>query len=193
MTDVGAAIPASLHTPLDENAITVDPNQCSVLICPAYCSYLHRLLEPVSIYQRILVAVDLTESSFTIAERGRALAAALGSDLEMLHVVEPPPVVAPIPPDTVIPAIIKTQEELIEAAQKHLANLAGGPGSQQARWRVEVGSVKVELLRVAREFHVELIILGNHGRHGLAFIFGPTEDAVLHSAPCDILAVRVAG
>lgn len=52
------------------------------------------LLEPVSIYHRILVAVDLTESSFTIAECGRALAAALGSDLEILHVVEPPPVVA---------------------------------------------------------------------------------------------------
>src|ERR1700730_3230095 len=152
----------------------------------------HVLLEPVSIDHRILVAVDLTESSFTIAERGRALAAALGSDLEILHVVEPPPVVAPMPPDAVTPAIIKTQEELIEAAQKHVANLAGEPGSKQARWRIDVGSAKVELLRVAREFHVDLIILGNHGRHGLAFISGPTEDAVLHSAPCDVLAVRVA-
>jgi universal stress protein A len=146
----------------------------------------------VSIYHRILVAVDLTESSFTIAARGRALAAALGSDLEILHVVEPPPAVAPIPPDTVVPAIIETQEELIEAAQKHMAKLAGEPASEQARWRIEVGSVKVELLRVARELHVDLIILGNHGRHGLAFIFGPTEDAVLHSTPCDVLAVRVA-
>jgi universal stress protein A len=150
------------------------------------------VLESMSIYHRILVAVDLTESSLTIAERGRALAAALGSELEMLHVVEPPPVVAPFPPDTVTPAIIKTQEELIEAAQTHLATLAGGPGSQQARWRVEVGSVKVELLRIARELHVDLIILGNRRRHGLAFIFGPTEDAVLHSAPCDVLAVLVA-
>ena len=91
-----------------------------------------------------------------------------------------------------IEVVIKTQEELIEAAHMHLATLASGPGSQQARWRVEVGSVKVELLRIAREFQVDLIILGNHGRHGLAFIFGPTEDAVLHSAPCDVLAVRVA-
>jgi hypothetical protein len=49
--------------------------------------------------------------------------AASQSDLEILHVVELPPVVAPIPPDAVTPAIIKTQEELIEAAQKHMANL----------------------------------------------------------------------
>jgi universal stress protein A len=146
----------------------------------------------MSIYHRILVAVDLTESSFTITERARALAAALGSELEILHVVEPQPFVAPIPPDAVTPAIIETQEALIEAAQEHMAKLAGEPDSKQAGWRVEVGSVKAELLRVAGEFHADLIILGNHGRHGLAFIFGPTEDAVLHSAPCDVLAVRVA-
>jgi universal stress protein A len=146
----------------------------------------------VSTYHRILVAVDLTESSFTVAERGRALAAELGSELEILHVVESQPFVAPIPPEAVTPAMIETQEELIQAAQEHMAKLAGEPGSKQAGWRVEVGSVKVELLRVAREFHADLIILGNHGRHGLAFIFGPTEDAVLHSAPCDVLAVRLA-
>jgi universal stress protein A len=146
----------------------------------------------MSIYHRILVAVDLTESSFTITERARALAAALGSELEILHVVEPQPFVAPIPPDAVTPAIIETQEALIEAAQEHMAKLAGEPDSKQAGWRVEVGSVKAELLRVAGEFHADLIILGNHGRHGLAFIFGPTEEAVLHSAPCDVLAVRVA-
>jgi hypothetical protein len=32
---------------------------------------------------------------------------------------------------------------------------------------------------------------GVKARNPLAIIFGPTEDAVLHSAPCDVLAVRV--
>jgi hypothetical protein len=32
---------------------------------------------------------------------------------------------------------------------------------------------------------------GVKARSPLAIIFGPTEDAVLHSAPCDVLAVRV--
>jgi universal stress protein A len=47
-------------------------------------------------------------------------------------------------------------------------------------------------LRVAGERHVDLIVLGNREKHGRAIIFGPTEDAVLHAAPCDVLAVRVA-
>lgn len=144
------------------------------------------------IYRRILVAVDLTESSCRIAERGRALAGVLGSDLEIFHVVEPVPVVAPIPPDAVAPTLINTQEELIEAALAHLAKLAGGPRSLQVRLKVEVGDVKTELLRRARALQVDLLIVGNRGRHGFASIFGATEDAVLHAAPCDILAIQIA-
>jgi universal stress protein A len=57
---------------------------------------------------------------------------------------------------------------------------------------VEVGAIKSEILRVAGERHVDLIVLGKREKHGRAIIFGPTEDAVLHDAPCDVLAVRVA-
>jgi hypothetical protein len=32
---------------------------------------------------------------------------------------------------------------------------------------------------------------GVKARNPFAIVFGPTEDAVLHSAPCDVLAVRV--
>jgi universal stress protein A len=142
-------------------------------------------------YTRILVAVDLTQSSFSIAERGRVVATAFGADLTIIHVVEPLPLVAPIPPVTVVQPLIETQEQLIQAAQQHVARLASEQSPQPARWRVEVGNVKTELLRVAQELEVDLIVLGSHGRHGLAVIFGPTEDAVLHSAPCDVLAVRI--
>ncbi len=142
--------------------------------------------------RRILVAVDLTEDSVKVAERGRMLAAALGSELELIHVLEPLPVAAPIPPEPVLPTLIETQEKQLEAAQKRLAHLAANLELPQARWSVEVGAaIKAEIVRVAREHRVDLIVLGNREKHGLAFIFGPTEDAVLHSAPCDVLAVRV--
>jgi universal stress protein A len=145
----------------------------------------------VPTYRRILVAVDLTENSVRIAECGRVLAAALGSDLEMVHVVEPLPLAVPIPPEAVTPVLLETQDELVQAAQEHLARLAAHPALQPVRWSVEVGNIKAEILRVARERNVDLIVLGNREKHGLAVIFGPTEDAVLHSAPCDVLAVRV--
>ncbi|HHQ41669.1 MAG TPA: universal stress protein, partial [Chromatiales bacterium] len=37
----------------------------------------------------------------------------------------------------------------------------------------------------------DLIVLGSHGRRGLTRLLGSTADAVLHSARCDVLAVRI--
>jgi universal stress protein A len=49
------------------------------------------------------------------------------------------------------------------------------------------------LLRAAREWPADLVVLGSRERHGLALIVNLTEDAVLHAAPCDVLAVRLPG
>jgi universal stress protein A len=145
----------------------------------------------VTTYRRILTAVDLTENSVKVAQCGRMLAAAFGSELEIIHVVEPLPVSVPIPPEAVVPTLIDTQEYLIEVAQERLSSLASDSGPLPVRWSVEVGTIKTEILRVAREHHIDLIVLGSREKHGLAFIFGPIEDGVLHGAPCDVLAVRV--
>jgi universal stress protein A len=61
----------------------------------------------------------------------------------------------------------------------------------KATWRVEAGNTKSEILRVAREEHADLIVLGSRERHGLAIMVNFTEDTVLHAAHCDLLAVRL--
>jgi universal stress protein A len=142
-------------------------------------------------YHRILVAIDLSETSDNVAGRGRVIAAALGAHLQMVHVVEPVPISAAIPPEPLTPDLVDAQEEIIEAAGEYLENLAAKLDLPGVRWSVEVGKIKTEVVRVAREREIDLIVLGNREKHGLAFIFGPTEDAVLHAAPCDVLAVRI--
>jgi universal stress protein A len=57
--------------------------------------------------------------------------------------------------------------------------------------RVATGNVKTEVLRLARESHADLILLGSRERHGLSILVNLVEDTVLHGAPCDVLAVRV--
>jgi universal stress protein A len=57
--------------------------------------------------------------------------------------------------------------------------------------RVEAGNVKSEIVRIARERHTDLIVMGSRERHGLSILVNFTEDTVLHAAPCDVLAVRV--
>jgi universal stress protein A len=146
----------------------------------------------MAVYQRILLAVDLTPDSLLIGQRARALAAALDVELEIIHVVEPIPPVAPIPADPVVPVIVATQTELIETAQAQIGRLAQELGVPETRWSVVVGNTKSEIVRAAADGKMDLIVIGSRERHGLAFLIKPTEDVVVHRAPCDVLAVRLA-
>jgi universal stress protein A len=139
-------------------------------------------------YRRILVVLDLTEDSAHIGRRARDLAATLGAEVELLHVVE----FMPVEPmgETLMPAV-RIEDELLVRARQRLTALAGELGLPGAPQRVESGNVKAEVVRVARERQVDLIVLGSRERHGLSILVNFTEDTVLHAAPCDVLAVRV--
>ena len=142
----------------------------------------------MSIYRRILIVVDLTDDSLPIGRRAQALASATGAEVELLHVVE----FVPVEPmgETLMPAV-QIEDELLERARQRLATLAGELGVPESAARVEAGNVKSEIVRVARERGVDLIVLGSRERHGLSILVNFTEDTVLHAAPCDVLAVRV--
>lgn len=143
---------------------------------------------PTYPYRRILLVVDLTETSLQIGRRARDLATSLGAELELLHVVE----FMPVEPmgETLMPAV-RIEEELFARARQHLSALAAELGLPDAPHRVEAGNVKAEVVRVAREREIDLIVLGSRERHGLSILVNFTEDTVLHAAPCDVLAVRV--
>jgi universal stress protein A len=139
-------------------------------------------------YRCILLVVDLTEDSLTIGRRAQAVATGIGAEVELLHVVEFVPV-EPIG-ETIMPAV-QIEEELLVRARQRLARLAAELGFPEANCRVEAGNVKAEIVRIARERGVDLIVLGVRERHGLSILVNLTEDTVLHAAPCDVLAVRV--
>lgn len=142
----------------------------------------------MSTYRRILLVVDLTEHSLAVGKRAQALAAALGAQVELLHVVE----FVPVEPmgETLMPAV-QIEEELLQRAAERLRSLAAELGFGDAPCHVEAGNVKAEIVRIARERHADLIVLGSRERHGLSILVNLTEDTVLHAAPCDVLAVRV--
>ncbi|HUO18585.1 MAG TPA: universal stress protein [Steroidobacteraceae bacterium] len=142
----------------------------------------------MTVYRRILLVVDLTEDSLGLGRRAAALAATLGAGIELLHVVE----FVPVEPmgETLMPAV-PIEQELLERAQQRLTALAAELGLPGAQCRVESGNVKSEIVRVARERHIDLIMLGSRERHGLSILVNFTEDTVLHAAPCDVLAMRV--
>lgn len=139
-------------------------------------------------YVKILMVVDLTGGSASVAERARAIAALQGAEIVALHVVEYVPV-EPIG-DTLLPAI-QIEEELVQRARARLTEFGAAHGLSPGACRVEAGNIKSEIVRVAQEIGADLIVLGSRERHGLSIVVNLTEDTVLHAAPCDVLAVRL--
>jgi len=92
--------------------------------------------------------------------------------------------------ETLMPAV-QIEDELMERAKQRLTALGTQLGLPPTSCRVEAGNVKSEIVRIARDLHTDLIVMGSRERHGLSILVNFTEDTVLHAAPCDVLAVRV--
>jgi universal stress protein A len=92
--------------------------------------------------------------------------------------------------ETLMPSV-QIEQELLHRASERLQALATELGFAGRPCHVEAGNVKSEIVRIARERQVDLIVLGSRERHGLSILVNLTEDTVLHAAPCDVLAVRV--
>ena len=139
-------------------------------------------------YKKILLVVDLSDDSRIIGERAKAIAACYQSEITLLHVVE----YVPVEPmgEALLPTV-QIESELVERARKRLAELANVLSFGKCRQLVETGGIKAEIIRAAHRLKVDLIVLGSRERHGLAILLNFTEDAILHAAPCDVLAVRL--
>lgn len=139
-------------------------------------------------YTHILVAVDLSAEGAQVLQRARDLAQRYGAALSLIHVIEPLPVDAAgealLPPMSI-------ESELHENAERKLRELAEQAGIDHTHRHVVMGYTKREIIGFAEGNGVDLIVVGSHGRHGLALLLGSTANAVLHGAPCDVLAVRI--
>lgn len=140
-------------------------------------------------YQKILLALDLSTNTQLLCDKARELAKCNQSQLAFIHVVEP--LVMEYAYDALPMMPVGVEEEMVKHARKEIRRLGDAYGIPEELCWVELGGTKSEILRVAREHSFDLIIIGSHGRHGVALLLGSTANAVLHGAPCDVLAVRV--
>lgn len=142
-------------------------------------------------YQHVLLAMDFSKDADYVGTRAVALARATGARVTLIHVVAPvyqEPLyegVATLPLDL--------EAQLVDAARHSLEALAQRLGIPEAERLVEVGTPKGVIVGTAAAKGADLIVVGSHGVHGLGLLLGSTANAVLHGAPCDVLAVRVPG
>ena len=139
-------------------------------------------------YQHILMGVDLTKDSQQVASRAVALATSFNARLSCAHVIEPLSLAygGDIPMD-----LTTIQEQIQKTAKVHLHEFATQLGISEENQHLTFGRPETEIDAIAAEIGADLIVVGSHGRHGIALILGSTANGVLHGAPCDVLAVRV--
>ncbi len=120
----------------------------------------------MSVYRRILHAVDLSEDSAALGRRAQALASTLGAEIELLHVVE----FVPVEPmgETLMPAV-QIEEQLMQSGGTAPQGAARGARHRRGVLPSRSGNVKTEIVRIARERHTDLIVIGSRERHGLPY------------------------
>ncbi|MCU7853989.1 MAG: universal stress protein [Candidatus Thiodiazotropha sp. (ex Monitilora ramsayi)] len=140
-------------------------------------------------YQHILVTVDFSSEADYVIDKALELAMAQNAKTSFIHVVEYSGYL--YPPDTPLPVDLDLEAQFVEKARENLASIVENKGVPGAAQYVEVGSPALQIVHMAQEHAVDLIVLGSHGRHGLQRILGSTASGVLHTSTCDVLAVRV--
>ncbi|EXJ09208.1 MULTISPECIES: universal stress protein [Nitrincola] len=142
----------------------------------------------MSTYNRILLAIDLSDESAQLITKAADLAKRYDAALNIIHVVEPLTFAygGDVPMD-----LSTIQEQLDEHAQQKLDTLCAAIDQPVEQRHIVTGHTESEIHRVAKEINADLIVVGSHGRHGLALLLGSTANGVLHGAICDVLAIRV--
>jgi universal stress protein A len=141
------------------------------------------------LYSHILVAVDLTPECHAVILRAQALATSSKAKLSLINVVEPMAMAfaGDVPMD-----LSMLQQQQFEQARERVDSFGKTYAELSPdQCHLVYGQPRQEIHRLAKEQGIDLIVVGSHGRHGLALLLGSTDNDVLHGAPCDVLAVRL--
>jgi len=145
----------------------------------------------MQVFEKILVPIDFSLYSENAVRVASELSAALSAPLVLVHVYDP--VAYPLPDGYVmytpgqLSKMFTAFDNRLEAAQRDALR----QGAVSADTRLLQGLTSEEIVRVARDEHFDLIVLGSHGRRGLErFLLGSVAARVVQTAPCAVLTVK---
>lgn len=140
----------------------------------------------MAVYKHILVATDLTAENNAVVKKAMEIAKVFKAKVSLVHIIEPLPGYG-----YAYVGVADIEGELLQDANKAMAKLAKKHGIDEEHCHVEVGPTKSELMDIAQKEKADCIVLGSHGRHGFAELLGSTAHAIVHSATCDVITVRI--
>ncbi|HEX5057762.1 MAG TPA: universal stress protein [Kofleriaceae bacterium] len=130
--------------------------------------------------QSILVPVDGSSASLSALDHAVTLARDYGARVEVFHIM-------PVEDSLTEEARAEVQKAMDSAVQRAKREL----GDRLAMIQ-HTGDPLVEIVRQAQQDHVDLIVMGTHGRIGRLheLLGGSVAEGVVRNAPCPVLTVR---
>lgn len=141
----------------------------------------------------ILLPTDFSECANYALSYATSFARSANASIICVHVIEPVvPTVGYTGMAEPLP-IADISDQLEGSAERELPKIA--EAEECAGLNVEEviahGDAASEIVRVARERGVDLIVIASHGRTGLGrMLFGSTAESVVRHAPCPVLVVK---
>jgi nucleotide-binding universal stress UspA family protein len=142
---------------------------------------------------KILCPTDFSANSERALDFALTIAKMSGAGLLLLHVVEP--LSYPASSEYFDPVIdeVELAMQMGAAYQKQLEDqvMALKVNYERIRGKVVSGNTFLEIINAVREESIDLIIMGTHGRTGLAHVLiGSVAEKVVREAPCPVLTVK---
>jgi nucleotide-binding universal stress UspA family protein len=141
-------------------------------------------------FKHIVVATDFSEASRAALALARDLSCESGAALTVVHVCEVSGLSRsePLPYGSLAPIAARAQERIEDL----VASLRRACPAAAAV--VKLGAPADQILGVAADVHADLVVLGTHGRHGLAHaVLGSVAEKVVRTSPVPVLTVRSRG
>ena len=139
----------------------------------------------------ILAPIDFSDASRAALDVAADMASRFGAELLLVYVV---PAIPDLPKDVSIFKEGEYDKSLESKDAQQLKDVAATMANKNVKVRTELGSgddVGMELVRIAKNDHVDMIIIATHGITGWReFAFGTVAEKVLKQGECPVLLLR---
>ena len=153
----------------------------------------------MSYYQikKILIPLDFSKTSLKALDHAAYLAKRCDAGITLLHIPESLSVTSNSgffdPPDF----HEEYEKSITDQSNTRLREIAAQlkkKGINKVDTMTIIGNPKKEILNVSKKIKADLIVMGTHGRTGLArLVIGSVARNILNHAHCSVLIVRTAG
>lgn len=145
--------------------------------------------------KKILVPTDFSVNSKPAIHYACYLAKPFNATIEVVHILETP---YQIKSETILigtgdknQTILEYVQEQAQLEMDHFIGTLRQDLPIDIHTRIETGSSYEQILRIAEEEKIDLIVMGTHGRSGISHaLLGSVAEKIVRKAPCAVLTIK---